>query len=199
MPYEVELKYALTDAADLRRALTALNARTVSTHDEVDTYLAHPARSFAETDEALRVRRIGERIWLTYKGPKIDQTTKTRTEIEIELAGGGDVQQRAMEFWRQLGFRPVREVHKRRELIEVRWHNRSVHVSLDHLAGVGEFVELELSAEPAELEEFRQSLMALAARLNLTRPERRSYLELLLQKNGAAADNPENPEEWSEL
>jgi len=199
MPYEVELKYTVSDAAGLRRELQALEARSVSTHDEVDAYLAHPARSFAETDEALRVRRIGERTWMTYKGPKIDQTTKTRAEIEIELAAGGGTGQRTMEFWSRLGFRPVREVHKRRELLELPWQGRTVHVSLDHVAGIGDFIELELSAEPAEVEEFRQSLLSLAARLSLSRSERRSYLELLLQKDATQADHRANPEEWSEL
>ena len=85
MPYEVELKFALPDPAAVRGELLSLGAVPHSIQTEVDTYLQHPVRSFEQTDEALRVRRTGPRVFLTYKGPKIDPTTKTRTEIELEI------------------------------------------------------------------------------------------------------------------
>ena len=55
---------------------------------QVDQYFAHPARDFAQTDEALRLRRVGKQNFITYKGSKIDATTKTRREIELPLAPG---------------------------------------------------------------------------------------------------------------
>lgn len=197
MPYEVEVKFPITDRAAVRRELVALGGVSKGTRTEVDIYLAHPARSFAQTDEALRVRQAGSRIFVTYKGPKIDATTKTRTEIELELsapAGVSDV----IRLWEHLGFRPVRPVKKDRELLDVPWQGREVHACLDRVEGLGEFIELELSAEPEQLEESRQILTALARRLQLLATERRSYLELLLEKDARSADTPEKAEDWSE-
>jgi ABC-type sulfate transport system permease component len=39
-------------------------------------------------DEAFRLRRVGERNYMTYKGPKLDATTKSRPEEEVRLADG---------------------------------------------------------------------------------------------------------------
>jgi adenylate cyclase class 2 len=198
MSYEVELKYSATDLTNVRRACASLAAVSVGVRAEVDTYLKHPARSFEETDEALRVRQANGDLFLTYKGPKIDATTKTRVEIELQLAIGKHTSAELLDFWRRISFVPVREVRKDRELLDIAWLGRQVHVSLDHVYGLGDFVELELSAEPAEVEESRQILKSLATRLGLQNSERRSYLELLLQKDAAPADMTQNPEDWTE-
>jgi adenylate cyclase class 2 len=197
MPYEVEVKFPITDRSAMQRELAALGGVCKGKHAEVDVYLAHPARSFVQTDEALRVRRTDSKIVITYKGPKIDATTKTRTEIELELSESAAVSD-VLRLWEHLGFRPVREVKKDRESWAVSWHGREVQACLDRVAGLGEFIELELSAEPEQLEESRQLLTALAGRLQLGASERRSYLELLLEKDARTADTPEKAEDWSE-
>ena len=69
-----------------------------------DRYFAHPSRDFARTDEALRLRRIGEFNFITYKGPKLDATTKTRREIEIGLADGQQAATDAAELLAAIGF-----------------------------------------------------------------------------------------------
>jgi len=198
MPLEVEMKFPVRDLAAVRRELTALGATHHATETNIDTYLAHPARSFAETDEALRVRQIGPRVFVTYKGPKLDATTKTRIEIELELHADSARPAELLEFWRRLGFTPVREVRKDRELLHVAWQGSTIHACLDRVAGLGEFLELEISAEPEQLEQSRKALDSLAARLHLPTSERRSYLELLLEKDAATADMPQNAEDWSE-
>lgn len=197
MLYEVEVKFPITDRAAVHRELVTLGGVNKGTHTEVDVYLAHPARSFAQTDEALRVRQTGSRIFITYKGPKIDATTKTRTEIELEFAASTGVSD-VLQLWEHLGFRPVRQVKKERELLDVPWQGREVHACLDQVEGLGEFIELELSAKPEQLEESRQLLTSLARRLQLHTSERRSYLELLLEKDARSADTPEKAEDWSE-
>jgi adenylate cyclase class 2 len=198
MPYEVELKFSLTDRSSVLRTCESLGAVQAGKFSEVDTYLRHPARSFAETDEALRVRQSNSKLLVTYKGPKIDSTTKTRTEIELELAPGKHTITEVLEFWRGLSFAPVREVRKQRELLDIAWHGRQVRLSLDHVPGLGDFIELELSSESADVEQSRQILRMLAERLSLRNSERRSYLELLLEKDSANADTAIKPEDWAE-
>src|SRR5919109_363528 len=83
---EVEMKFTGVDFVRIRRRLARWGARGDPTRREADHYLNAPDRDFARTDEALRVRRIGRGNFVTYKGPRRDQQTKTRTEVEVPLA-----------------------------------------------------------------------------------------------------------------
>src|SRR5262245_51799899 len=72
----VEAKYRLTDQTAVEARLREWGATLVANHAEADHYLNAPDRDFARTDEAFRLRRIGERNFLTYKGPRQDATSK---------------------------------------------------------------------------------------------------------------------------
>src|SRR3990172_6366392 len=88
MRYEVEQKFAVADVAALEAKLSALGSAPAGPQSEIDHYYAHPARDFVETDEALRIRRGDRQNAVTYKGPKVDATTKTRREIELVFPPG---------------------------------------------------------------------------------------------------------------
>lgn len=184
---EIEMKFPVADLAAFRRRLRALPARRKAGGplQEADQYFNAPDRDFAQTDEALRLRRIGTANRLTYKGPKRDRQTKTRAEIEVPLARGD---QAATEFSRlltALGYRPVRVVSKQRQPYHVRRGKFDVEVCLDRVQGLGTFVELEILAPAQRLDAARAVLVALAAELGLDDSERRSYLQLLLEKDEA--------------
>jgi adenylate cyclase, class 2 len=183
MSYEVEQKFPVTDLARLKGALTELHAVAEPPVDQADQYFAHPARDFAITDEALRIRRVGDQNYLTFKGPKLDATTKTRREIEITLEGGKTGFERATELFSALGFQPVAQVHKVRQPFELRWLDRTVEIALDQVTSVGSFVEIELVVGSDEVDAAKACLASLAERLQLDNSERRSYLELLLAKS----------------
>ena len=117
---------------------------------------------------------------MTYKGPKIDATTKTREEIDLPLSPGGETANQWSALLEKLGFSLVAEVRKERVKAHVEWQGRSVEVSLDEVAEVGTYVELELIADADDIESARTTIEALARRLGLSQGERRSYLELLL-------------------
>ena len=78
MSIEVEEKFPVADLAQIEAKLAQMGVVAGESRIEIDLYFAHPARDFSATDEALRIRRIGSTGCLTYKGPKIDTTTKTR-------------------------------------------------------------------------------------------------------------------------
>jgi adenylate cyclase, class 2 len=181
MSYEVELKFPVADLAAFSMKLTDQGVTISAAGDEIDLYFAHPARDFAQTDEAVRLRRKGDDNVITYKGPKIDTTSKTRREIELPLAPGPESLASWTTLLESLGFRPVAEVKKSRRKAAVRWQGRQVEASLDEVAGVGTFVEFELVAEENEVEAARACIQSLAQSLGLTQGERRSYLELLLR------------------
>jgi len=163
------------------RALRDLAAVEKGIVEQVDQYFAHPVRDFARTDEALRIRRVGEHNVITYKGPKIDATTKTRREIELPLAAGGEAAEEFAELLVALGFRPVATVRKTRTAYALTWQSRPVEVALDSVDGLGTFVEIEAAAAgKSELDSARDAVTSLAAELGLESSERRSYLEMLV-------------------
>jgi adenylate cyclase class 2 len=181
--YEVEAKFALPDPPLLRGKLAELGAVPGPPLAQCDTYFAHPARDFARTDEAFRLRRVGEQNALTYKGPLVDRQTKTRQEIEVPVAPGTAAAAKIAEMLRALGFREVRTVEKTRQPFRLSRQGREFELALDTVAGLGEFLEIETKADEAEWEAARDALLALADELGLRESERRSYLQLLLDQD----------------
>ena len=181
MLYEVENKFPVDDLESLAQRLTAYGAQFDEAIEQVDHYFAHPVRDFAQTDEALRIRRIGQCNLVTYKGPKIDRATKTRRELELPLATGGELTQQYVQLLQALGFRSVADVKKRRRCGRFTWQHWHVEATLDEVEGLGRFAELEIQAVADTLRDAQTALVALAAELGLTIVERRSYLEMLLE------------------
>jgi len=178
--YEVELKLRTGHGA-VRQRLDDLGAEALGRVSQVDTYYDAPHRSFAQTDEALRVREerrdghdgAGERtVEVTYKGPLVEAESKTREEHET-IVGDGEGMRAVLEG---LGFTPAATVEKERE----RFACRGYTVALDTVAGLGEFVEVETEAEAVE--PAREGAVALLGELGLDPDEqvRTSYLGLLL-------------------
>lgn len=178
--YEVECKYRPADRAGFAEAVRELGGCFGDPQKQVDTYYAHPARDFAKTDEALRIRRVGDDAFITYKGPKIDTASKTREEIELPLAGGCSAVSDYARLLEALGFRPVAAVAKQRRKAAILWQERQFEIALDQVESVGEFVELETAADQSQLAAAKAALASLAEKLVLRDSERRSYLELLL-------------------
>ncbi len=179
--YEVEIKSPITDVTAFTTLLEEIGAEPLGIREEIDVYFSHPARDFAQTDEALRVRKIGQDVSLTYKGPKIDAHSKTRREIDLPLTGDQPDRQ-AVALFEALGFRPVREVRKERRLFRLNWEGYPVLLSIDIVQGLGAYTELETHVSEDEVERARDAILRLAGALRLSQVERRSYLELLLDR-----------------
>ncbi len=181
MTYEVELKFRLPDNQFVLVRLDELGAVAGASQIQVDQYLAHPVRDFATTDEALRIRSIGDGNRITYKGPVIDRATKTRLESELTFQSGPTAAEQFAQIWEHLGFRRVRVVRKTRQLYSLRWQDRDLEICLDQVDGLGAFLEIETLADEAEKTAAQQTILALARELQLSEPEQRSYLEMLLE------------------
>jgi len=180
---EVEQKYRVASLDEIRAKLVVLAGCDGAQIEQVDRYFAHPSRSFAQTDEALRVRRVARRNYVTYKGPKVDDTTKTRREIEVEIADGSDAAEQFTQLLTAVGFDPVATVRKMRTRFQFTWQSRPVDVALDRVDNLGTFVEIETSADEDDLDSARAVIASLADELNLADSERRGYLDLLLDRD----------------
>ena len=174
--YEVEVKVP-ADHDAVREQLSAGGAETLGSVVQEDTYYDAPHRDFAETDEAVRIRREegadASRIQLTYKGPKVDAESKTREEIEAAVESGEAVD----GVLQALGFEVAAVVRKERD----RYRVDDYLVVLDTVESGGEFVEVE--TEAADVDAARDGAFEILERLGLDPDEqvRTSYLGLLLK------------------
>lgn len=184
MPFEVEMKFPLDDSAALQNRLDAFQAKQQAPLQQCDRYFNHPSRDFAETDEALRIRTSADTSRITYKGPLLDKQTKTRRELEIPIGANANDAERMAEILTQLGFREVRAVRKTRTPFLLSWENRDWELVLDNVVGLGQFVEIETTAQEDDLDAARKLILRLATELGLdpAQTQRQSYLQLLLEK-----------------
>ncbi|MGE0373920.1 MAG: class IV adenylate cyclase [Planctomycetaceae bacterium] len=180
MEYEVEIKFWREAADGLEFRIAQLGGVFGSPVEQHDAYFSHPVRDFSQTDEAFRIRSEGHENRLTFKGPKVDDQSKTRRELEVPIASGADARRRLTEMLAALGFREVLRVVKFRRSCRLTWEDRKVELALDNVDHLGEFVELETMAPHSNWRPARDSLARLAEQLQLRVSECRSYLELLL-------------------
>jgi adenylate cyclase class 2 len=196
MAFEVEIKFRTEDHADLARRLTSLGGKPGPLVEQEDAYLSHPARDFAESGEALRLRREGAANRLTYKGPRHGGPTKTREEIEIGCEEGAEAGERLRRLWEVLGFRTVAVLHKRRQAFHLQYRGRPFEVVLDVAEGLGTFAEVEaIARDAADLTGAQAAVLDLARALGLTEVEHRSYLRMALERraDGGAPGGPDAP------
>jgi adenylate cyclase class 2 len=183
MSYEVELKYRSVDHDRLAQRLIDRGAVVLPPIAQEDTYLSHPARDFAVTNEAFRLRRIGTENRITYKGPRQAGPTKTREEIEVSVAGGDEEFAQLQRLFVNLGFRPVATIRKIRRSFRLTESCQAVEVSLDRAEGLGAFAEIEvIAASQADQPAAQAAVLALALELGLTDVEPRSYLRMVLER-----------------
>lgn len=178
---EVEVKYRVPDPAGVVGRLLTLGATRAGEEAEADHYFNAPDRDFRRTDEAFRLRRVGVSNRFTYKGPKRDTATKTRTEIELPVAEGGAGAATAERLVGALGYRPVAVVRKTRTTYELGRGGFTAVVCVDVVERVGTFMEVEVVCDEANFAAAKDVVLGLAADLGLTEPERRSYLGMLLE------------------
>lgn len=184
--YEVEMKFPVENPKVFEKQLLLLGVSLETEVEEQDQFYQHPSRDFVQTDEGLRIRRRmfsngNQENFMTYKGPKLDQETKTRREIEMPL----DRPESWDEILKALSFQPKGTVQKFRRRGRLEYEGRRFEILLDRLPGlvgtpIGEnFVELETIADSDAVDAARTALLALARTFGLSEAIRTSYLGLL--------------------
>jgi len=175
---EVEVKaHAPQDKGALEEKLVEISARRVGEEFQEDVYFNAPHRDFAQTDEALRIRKVtdesSEKIFITYKGAKMDEVSKTRKEIEV----GVEDSHKVADIFKSLSFRPVATVRKNRTIYTL----KDLVITLDEVQKVGSFVEIEKEIEEGEdTKEALDEIFATYSKIGINEGfERRSYLELM--------------------
>lgn len=173
MALEIEIKAKIQNPDDIEKKIISLGGCFKKEVVEQDIYLNHPNRDFAQTDEALRLRRVEGKTFLTYKGPKLDKITKTREEINLKI----DDFQKACDTFRKLGFNEVLPITKKRRYLSL----PPYEIMIDDVDGIGNYMEVEKQGnyDPDELFKFIEKLG-----VKRGQTETKSYLELKLESLG---------------
>ncbi len=191
---EVEMKFRVENASEFEKRLkNDFQIEFGAPTRETDVFFKNKALGFPKAGKTLRVRRSGNSLAATFKGPRLDATTKTREEIELPLfpafesgADSAENDQKIAEtraewirFFKKLGFEPCAKVAKIRRRGRLTFDGREFEITLDEASPLGFFTEIETLAEPNELDAARTSTLALARKLRLGESVVKSYLALL--------------------
>ena len=172
---EVETKLKTYDMAHIEERVKELIGECKGEKTEIDLYFNHPNMQILSGGCALRVREAGGKYRLTYKGPKKDDVTTSREEIEIGIESAREM----IKILDELGFYEICRVKKLRKtyLLE------DLVITLDNVDDLGEFIEVEGKASnDEEFKEKKDEIFKLLEKLGLSTDaiSQRSYLEMLL-------------------
>jgi len=193
--FEVEIKILLENKKKIKEKLISMGGKYIYSLRHEDTYYNMPKklRNFYRTDEALRIRKSIEynvnnlkdkKIlrFFTYKGPKVDDLTKTRKEIDFRV----EDEKKLKEILKILGFREVYTIKKERELFEIEYYSEKFEILFDYLPVLNQyFMEIECQTEKKnEIPLKRDKIFKLLKNLDISKDRsiRKSYLELVLEK-----------------
>ena len=159
-PVETELKLRIPAIAPFRDLLRAMGFTEATPSQKEESVLWDRGGELAASGSALRVRRYGGEVILTWKGPKVpDALLKIRPEEETVVQDG-----EALEaILAALGFAPVMRMEKTRAM----WAREELVACLDETP-FGCFLELE--GDPHAIKAAAEHLS-----LGTDRVERRSY------------------------
>ncbi len=120
--------------------------------------------------------------FVTYKGPKFEETSMTRKELEIPIEDDAAMSGLLVA----LGYHPVPSVIKCRKYLVL----DHMTACLDSVEGLGEYLELEILVEQEEdrqqaLQQIEERLLSLGYSMqDTTRISYLSMLEKIWEKNG---------------
>ena len=137
---EVEVKLACDDVGRLRRAGLTLEVRRAR-HFEDNWLLDTAAQTLLKQGAALRIRFVGKRGWVTYKGlaaESVHSPLKVREEIECAV----DSPDRLVALFERLGYRRAFRYQKYRTTYALQFQGAHLEVAFDETP-IGNFVEIE--------------------------------------------------------
>lgn len=198
---EIEMKFRVANAAEYERLISeTLGASFGEPTVESDVFFTNEALGFPNEGKSLRIRRRGNYLAATFKGPRLDSQTKTREELELTLVDErpelseenarrvDEARANWIRFYERLGFSRYGVVTKRRRRASTEYGGRQFEITLDEIDGLGVFTELEVSAEKDEFVDARAVVMLLAQKLGLRETVTASYLSMVCAQDRKIAE-----------
>ncbi len=172
---EVETKLKTDCMEHIEERINEFNVEYKGEKTQIDRYFDHSNIQILSGGGALRVRNADGKYRLTYKGPKKDNETTSRAELEIRIESAMEM----IKILDELGFYEICEVKKLRKTYLL----KDLIITLDNVDELGEFIEVEGKASnDEEFKEKKDEIFKLLKKLGLSTEEisQRSYLEMLL-------------------
>ena len=135
---EIEVKILEVDVSKVREQLIALGSEKVFAGEVYAVSLDSEERLKKE-GSFIRLRKLGDKIELCFKGPKQDSKFKIREEIQI-TSNNFDY---TLELFKRLGFAITSETKKHRES----YTYSGVNFEIDTYPGLPSFLEIEAPTE----------------------------------------------------
>jgi len=84
--FEVEVKFRVTAPETwLKKLQDEFHITFGAPQMESDLFFINRSLGFPQKGNSLRIRRCENKLWITFKGPRLDTQTKTREELELPL------------------------------------------------------------------------------------------------------------------
>ena len=176
---EIKIKVDKTIAENIQKKL--LSSKNVESTHHIDAYFDSKEHSFLDVSpikEWLRVSERGEKVFINHKLWYFDESNISTHCDEVELVVNSSSE--ATRLIETLGYTPLITVDKHR--IEALL-DEDFLVSVDEIADLGYFVEIELSNSKGTIQEAREALFEYAIKLGLDIKDvlHKGYPHLLLE------------------
>ncbi len=146
---EIEVKIQIDDVVDIKEKILTQGATLEKErHSHDDTFYDRPSLELQKKHNALRVRKINKKTFLTFKGPEQkSRKFKIREEYEIEVKN----ERHLRKILKSLGFQSVFQYKKFRTV----FRKKKLTICVDETQ-VGNFLELE--GQQSEIVKFAHAL-----------------------------------------
>lgn len=133
---EIEVKLKIDDVVGIKDKILSQGATLdKERHSQEDTFYDRPSMELRKKHHALRIRRIGKKTFLTFKGPEQkSRKFKIREEYETEVKNERNLR----KILKSLGLQPVFQYTKFRTA----YRKKRLIICVDETP-VGNFLELE--------------------------------------------------------
>ncbi len=167
--FEVELKAGIRNPGEVEKRIKKI-AKHVETYTTEDTYFTYASRKGYQ-DERFRLRLMKGKAVVTAKERKSARGVEANLEYEFEV----DNAQAFRDFLRLFGFRVLIEKTKRVKKFRYVSSGKKkkdwrVSIELNHVRGLGHFVEIEaLVRDAGDVSEARLLILEILDRLGIPR------------------------------
>jgi len=146
---EIEVKIKISDPKSLQKKIITQGAQLLSPrHLEENIFYDFPSQDLHKKRNALRLRRIHKKGYLTFKGPpQKSRKFKIREEYETEIKNVKQLQ----KILKNLGLNPVFQYKKHRTILK----KKNLVVCIDE-TDIGNYIELE--GEQNEIVKFSKGM-----------------------------------------
>jgi len=142
---EIELKFLNVDVKSIREKISNIGAiLKYETMIESTLFIADGFDGWNSSKKFLRVRKVDDKVQITYKGPEEESRMTSREEIEINA----DSYEDSIKLISKLGFTKEDTYRKQR----IHYELGDISFELDTLDNIPTYLEIETNTEKSMIE-----------------------------------------------